>query len=235
MIATLLRFLRGYRVCRRMLAETDPVLRQDFRHLSECLVEREPFLLERAAGKRVLHFGFLDSIFLERKIQDGTLLHTQLGGVAASLYGVDIDQPLLDRYRSLTDDHHNVTWNLAEGDIPEQLRFGFDLILFPEVLEHVSNPGLVLERLAELCRLNRAQLCLTVPNAYDMYAFMAAMHGFEVIHPDHCYTFTPHTLAQLLMRSGLRLQNLTFYNFGSELAPGLTKSGMIALCEAVDN
>jgi len=235
MIPALLRFLRGYRVCRRMLAGIDPVLRQDFRHLSDRLVERVPFLLELAAGKRVLHFGFLDSIFLERKIHDGTLLHTQLAGVAGALYGVDIDQPLLDRYRSKSNDNNNISWNLTEGEIPEQLRSGFDLILFPEVLEHVSNPGLVLERLAELCRLNHARLCLTVPNAYDMYAFMAAMHGIEVIHPDHCYTFTPHTLTQLLSRSGLRLLSLSFYNFGSDLAPGLTKASMAALCETMED
>lgn len=234
MLNSLLRFLRGYRVCNRMLSNTDPQLRQDFAKLSDRLEERVPYLLAQSKGQRVIHFGFLDSIFLEQKVKDGTLLHSQLAASAASLYGVDIAPQLLERYRALTGDTNNTCWDITDGCIPQELAQGYDLILFPEVLEHVSNPGVVLDNLARLCRSNKARLCLTVPNAFDMYGFMAAMQGTEIIHPDHCYTFTPHTLTNLLCRSGFRLLDLSFYNFGSSLAPGLTKAGMIALCEPVE-
>ncbi|CAH2032040.1 class I SAM-dependent methyltransferase [Trichlorobacter ammonificans] len=230
----LLRFLRGYRCCRRMLATVDPVLRHDYSHLSNRIVEREPYLLELARGRRVLHFGFLDSIFLERKLAEGSLLHSRLGQVAHRVCGVDIEAALLERYRELTGDQDNLLWDIADTTVPEGLREGFDLVLFPEVLEHVPNPGLVLSNLATLCRLNRARLCLTLPNAFDMYGFMAAMQGVELVHPDHLYTFTPRTLTRLVQASGLRLSELCFYNFGSDLAPGLTKAGMIALCEPVE-
>jgi len=191
MLDSLLRFLRGYRVCNRMLSNTDPQLRQDLAKLSDRLEERVPYLLAQSKGQRVIHFGFLDSIFLEQKVKDGTLLHSQLAASAASLYGVDIAPQLLERYRALTGDTNNTCWDITDGCIPQELAQGYDLILFPEVLEHVSNPGVVLENLARLCRSNKARLCLTVPNAFDMYGFMAAMQGTEIIHPDHYYTFTP--------------------------------------------
>lgn len=227
----LLRFIRGYRSFSRMIATADPVLLQHFESLGNRIADREEYLLDLANGKRVLHFGFLDSIFLEQKIADNSLLHSRLGRAASRLCGVDIDGPVLERYRHLTGDHDNLLWDIADGNIPQQLRQGFDLILFPEVLEHVPDPGLVLTNLCTLCSTNSARLCLTVPNAFDMYAFMAAMHGIELVHPDHLHTFTPHTLTKLLQVSGLHLIELSFYNFGSTLAPGLTKAGLVALCE----
>lgn len=231
---SLLRFIRGYRSFNRMIATTDPVLLQQFQQLSQRIVEREEYLLNLSDAKRVLHFGFLDSIFLEQKITDNSLLHTRLGHRANRLCGVDIDGPVLERYRQLTGDSDNLLWDIADGNIPEQLHQGFDLVLFPEVLEHVPDPAQVLTNLCSLCRLNSARLCLTVPNAFDMYGFMAAMHGIEVVHPDHLHTFTPHTLTKLLRVAGLQLLDLSFYNFGSTLAPGLTKAGLVALCEPAE-
>lgn len=213
-----------------MLRTVDPQLVQPFQAESGRLVEREQRLLELAHGKRVLHFGFLDSIFLEQKLADASLLHSRLGTVASELYGVDINAELLDQYRNVTGDAKNLIWDIADGQIPCQLQQPFDLILFPEVLEHVPNPGLVLTNLAALCRSTGADLCLTVPNAFDMYNFMAAMHGVELIHPEHCYTFTPYTLGKLLQLAGFQAPELEFYNFGSALAPGITKAGMLAVC-----
>lgn len=213
-----------------MLSTVDPQLVQPFQVEAGQLVEREQRLLELATGKRVLHFGFLDSIFLERKLADASLLHTRLDKVANDLYGVDINAELLDQYRSSTGDTRNLIWDIADGQVPRQLQQPFDLILFPEVLEHVPNPGLVLTNLAALCRSTGADLCLTVPNGFDMYNFMAAMHGVELIHPEHCYTFTPYTLGRLLQHAGFQAPELEFYNFGSALAPGITKAGMLAVC-----
>lgn len=230
----LIRFLRGYRACNRMMRTVEPQLVQRFQAESDHLVDREARLLELAAGKRVVHFGFLDSIFLERKLADGNLLHSRLGKVASDLYGVDINDPLLEQYRSSTGDRKNLIWDIADGVIPQQLQRSFDLILFPEVLEHVPNPGLVLDNLAALCRSTGASLCLTVPNGFDMYNFMAAMHGVELIHPEHCYTFTPFTIRKLVQLAGFMPPELEFYNFGSSLAPGITKAGMLVHCRLQD-
>ncbi len=227
----LIRFLRGYLSYRRLLKTTDPVLLHPFNQMEESCVEREAYLLSLASGKRVLHFGFLDSIFLEQKISNATLLHLKLKEQATALYGVDINGEVLAKYRLLTGDFNNCLFDIAEDEIPSELQQEFDLILFPEVLEHVPNPGLVLTNLCILCQRNNARLCLTVPNSFDMYAFMTAMHGVELVHPEHCYYFTPYTLSRLIQMADLKVVELSFYNFGSSLAPGLTKAGIIALCE----
>ncbi len=231
----LIRFLRGYLSYRRLLKTADPVLLHHYHQIEDKIIERESYLLSLASGKRVLHFGFLDSIFLEQKISNSTLLHLKLGERTKALYGVDINEEVLDKYQKLTGDFNNCLFDIAEEPIPSELKNGFDLILFPEVLEHVANPGLVLTNLRILCQHNNARLCLTVPNGFDMYSFMAAMHGVELVHPEHCYYFTPYTLGRLLQMAGLKVLELSFYNFGSTLAPGLTKAGILLLAEPFES
>jgi hypothetical protein len=226
----LLRFLRCYRSYRTILSRKNAVLLQDFSALADEIVDREELLLAMAQGKRVLHFGFIDSIFLEQKLADGTLLHKKLQAVADFLFGIDIDEQLLESYRAVTNDHQNMVYDIAAGTDQPHLHKDYDLILFPEVLEHVPNPANVLVNLQKLCAANRATLCITVPNGFYTEAFIAAMHGQELVHPDHFYYFTPHTLKKLLEYAGFSSIDLHFYNFGSSLAPGLTKAGIIALC-----
>lgn len=226
----LLRFLRCYRSYRTILSRKNSLLLQDFSALADNIAEREEFLLAMADRKRVLHFGFIDSIFLKQKVADGTLLHTKLMAVADFLFGIDIDEQLLQSYRTLTKDHQNAVYDIAVGTDQPFLHDSYDLILFPEVLEHVPDPGRVLVNLQKLCTLNKATLCITVPNGFCTEGFVAAMHGQELVHPDHFYYFTPHTLKKLLEYAGFTSIDLRFYNFGSSLAPGLTKAGIIAVC-----
>jgi hypothetical protein len=226
----LLRFLRCYRSYRAILSRKNALLLQDFSDLDDKIVEREEFLLAMASGKRVLHFGFIDSIFLKQKLAEGTLLHNKLMTVADFLFGIDIDEQLLESYRAVTKDHQNAVYDIAVGTDQPFLHDSYDLILFPEVLEHVPDPGGVLKNLRKLCVLNKATLCITVPNGFHTEGFVAAMHGKELVHPDHFYYFTPHTLKKLLEYAGFSSIDLSFYNFGSSLAPGLTKAGIIAVC-----
>lgn len=226
----LLRFLRCYRPYRAILSRKNAILLQDFSGMADKIVDREAYLLAMAHGKRVLHFGFIDSIFLKQKLDDGTLLHKKLMAVADDLFGIDIDEQLLESYRALTNDHNNTVYDIAAGTEQPFLHNNYDLILFPEVLEHVPNPGSVLTNLQRLCAVNKATLCITVPNGFYTEGFIAAMHGQELVHPDHLYYFTPHTLKKLLEYAGFSSIDLCFYNFGSSLAPGLTKAGIIAVC-----
>lgn len=226
----LLRFLRCYRSYRSILSRKNDLLLQEFPGLAERVVEREEYLLGMSRGKRVLHFGFIDSIFLSQKIADGSLLHTRLMAVADSLFGIDIDEDLLASYRALTGDHRNTVYDIAAGADQPFLQDNYDLVLFPEVLEHVPNPGSVLANLRRVCAANGAALCITVPNGFQTEAFIAAMHDRELVHPDHLYWFTPYTLKKLLEQAGFSSIDMSFYNFGSSLAPGLTKAGIIAVC-----
>lgn len=225
----LFRIIRLYRNFKKRIPKIDPFFLHKFAGVDIKCVDRREYIIDLSKNKRVMHFGFLDSPLLEEKIADNLLLHQEIKKNAKFLLGIDIDEDSLSRYRNITGDNNNLIYNLQHGYEQPLLIDNYDLILFPEVLEHIPNPGLTLENLRKLCVLNNnATLCITVPNAFSIEGIITAMNNIEIVHPDHYYYFSPVTLTKLLTDHGYHNIKLTFYGF--EATPGLTKNGIIALC-----
>lgn len=219
------------------LARHAPDARSPFFHdwgrLAEQTVLREEFLRDLCRDKRVLHFGFVDAPFSEERIKQGLLLHQQIQKVAKFLYGLDIDAASLELYRNLTADDQNSILDIT-APLPDSnfLVQRYDLILFPEVLEHLLRPADAMASLRKICQLNPgARLCVTTPNAYSVIGFFTALSGNELVHPDHYFYFSPATLAKLLRDTGFTNIELRLYTSQALLgSPGLTKHGLIAMC-----
>jgi hypothetical protein len=197
-------------------------------------VDRENFLVEKSKDKRVVHFGFLDHPFTESKYQAGSLLHTKIKSSAAYAFGIDVCEDELKHYRDLTHDLDNALFDIQSDDpFPDYLEAHYDLFLFSEVLEHLKNPFRALENMLRLCQQNSgAELCITVPNAFSILGFFSALRGIEMVHPDHYYFFSPHTLTRLLRDTGFSDIELLLYSAGQYLdTPGITKHGVIAVCK----
>lgn len=211
----------------------DPVFVQPRLNLER--VERVEELLRLASGRRVLHFGFLDSPFLAEKHKSGDMLHERLKREAASVYGVDINETDLDTYRRLSGDRANCILDISASDAAVQVLDGlpFDIVLFPEVLEHIPDPGQALRNLRKICHEHKAQLVLTVPNAFNFNFFVEACSGNEIVHPDHLFYFSPATLERLVSVSGFTVKTMMQYGPKGALArPGITESGLVCVCEA---
>lgn len=207
-----------------------------FKNLENKIVERETFLLEKSNNKSILHFGFLDSPFLKKKFQQKQLLHLELKNVATYLYGIDIDKRSLLLYQKLTKDHLNsicdIERKLSKVEI-NKLSQRFDVILFPEILEHLKNPGIALENLRQLSLSNNScEVIVTVPNAFYVGGILAALESNEVVHSGHYFYFSPYTLENLLKNCKFSQISIYFYtdNITSQ-TPGITKRGLIAVCQ----
>lgn len=195
---------------------------------------REEFIRNLCKGKRVLHFGFLDSPFSEEKLAKRTLLHQQIKEVADYLYGIDVDAESLEIYRKLTSDSNNAIFDIQKAGLSfDSLANRYDLLLFSEVLEHLLHPAEALANLKEICLLNKsAKVCVTVPNAFSVVGFFTAINGNELVHPDHYYYFSPSTLRKLMQDSGFtRIEMRLYASQGLLDSPGLTKHGVIAIAE----
>ena len=229
----LLKMALLYKRIKNDLAKCPPFLFHPYNELGLRSVNRQEFIVEACKNKRVLHFGFLDSPLLEDKIKQNNLLHQEIRQHASFLFGVDVDEKSLNIYRDVTGDFDNVVADIQEEIDCPQLINNFELILLPEVLEHVANPGRFLTTLRKICVLNNnAKLYITVPNAFSIESYIAAMNNFEYVHPEHYYYFSPRTLSKLLSDCGYRKIDLIFYAHGyMKIAPALTKNGIIALCE----
>src|SRR4051812_8363388 len=60
------------------------------------VVQRTDLILDRCAGKKVLHLGCTNYPYTEESIDKGMLLHTAIEKVASAVYGFDADQAGID-------------------------------------------------------------------------------------------------------------------------------------------
>jgi hypothetical protein len=172
---------------------------------------RTRIILEKSAGKRVLHLGCVDTGLLESRFAQGQLMHQQLQKVATELWGLDINVEGLAFLRAHGFD------NLVEGDVsaldevPELEGEAFDVLVASEIMEHLLNPGLFLSSVKSLMVPGHTELIITVPNAFRVSTLAWLLRGIEYVHPDHNYWFSYHTLTTLLQKNDFAIQGLYVY------------------------
>lgn len=155
------------------------------------------------AGKRVLHMGCADWPITDPKQS----LHLALEPHCAALDGFDV--------------HGEALAGLAphvRGRLYSRLQdvtAAYDLILVPEVMEHVPD---VSGFLAQIDAIEAPTVVITVPDAYQCHArhfdYVAASETFvEVVHPDHNCWYTPYTLTNVIAKyTDWQVQGVWFFN-----------------------
>jgi 2-polyprenyl-3-methyl-5-hydroxy-6-metoxy-1,4-benzoquinol methylase len=178
--------------------------------MNSTLVERLSFIMRLCQGKEVLNLGCGDSTRLEYATQLGHHLHIELSKVAKRLVGIDINQHALDRLLQYLPPGseliaHDVEQLGAMGDIGK-----FDVIVCGELIEHLSNPGAMLDGVRNLLK-NDGKIIITTPNVLSLKFFLhAALFGKDPSSDFHTVAFTPNTLSQLLIRHGFVEPTLYF-------------------------
>lgn len=161
------------------------------------------------AGQRVLHVGCADWPITD----PATSLHLALEPHCARLDGLDPHAEALDALRPY-----------AAGELFTdfaQVTAAYDLVLVPEVLEHVAD---IAGFLAQIEAVDAPLFLISVPDAAQCAArhfdYDTATGTFlEAVHPDHNHWYSPYTFANTLRKySGLTLQRMWFFNRISLLA-----------------
>jgi len=188
---------------------------------------RHDLILQRAAGKRVLHVGCVDAGVLSQRHARGELMHQRLAAVAGDLWGMDVDTDGIDFLRAHSFDHL-FTGDICTSDAWAQLDGRtFDVILASEVVEHLMDVGAFLRNVQRAMRPDHTELIITVPNAFRVSTLLRLLRGEEFVHPDHNYWFSYVTATNLLRKSGLTVTDLYVYSMHPwRLRPGwATESG----------
>lgn len=159
------------------------------------LYERNELLVKLVAQKKILHLGCADHIeLIAKKRESGRYLHDLLVKSASLVIGADVNQPALDEMRKFGIE------NLYHVDaIPENVKF--DLILVPDVIEHIGD---VRQFLASLGKY-KCPIIITTPNAYRL-ANRFKFKG-ELVNTDHKYWFSPYTLAKSIYDAGYQIDD----------------------------
>lgn len=157
---------------------------------------RKNYILNKCRGKAVLHVGCVNEGFTADQIADGNFFHRLIEQVASSLAGIDISRDGIKMLRNAG------FKNLMEMDICKEVPTGqYDIVIVPEVLEHLSNPGLALDNLAQV---DTDEYVFSVP-AGD--AFRRAEH------PDHNFSFSKQSIQTLLQKHGYKITDIRGYHW----------------------
>lgn len=188
--------------------------------------ERDTFLINYCKGKRVLHLGclgFTELTVAERVRRFPETLHWRLSQVA-DVTGVDNAVEVIRLLRTaglgkgiVVDDIQNL--NQSELTLP------YDVILIADVIEHLSNPGLMLARVRLLCG-ETTRVLITTPHAFGLLNYLRYIAGRFHEGQDHVMTFNSQNLSHLLARHGFLVESVdTCFHTRTTRAKWLTGLG----------
>lgn len=194
--------------------------------------DRDALLLKLCSGRRVLHIGCADSPLTAERLKDESILHAQLLRHASAVLGIDLDAEAVERMR----EHLGGEYLVLDVADPETraaaVRFRPEVILAGDVIEHVRDAASFLRGLSALMRETGGdvELILSTPNGLGAKTLLNTLRGYEMIHPDHVYVFTPASLARLVSDCGLRPSGWYFYHVNAKV--GLRARFHRAVCLA---
>lgn len=170
---------------------------------------RDDYLIQKCQNKTILHVGCTDYPFLKESLEKGFLLHEKIVKTARKVIGVDIAEQDVSEMNTLGYDVRIIdAQRLSDYDWEEK----FDVILLADVIEHVLNPGLVLQESVKLLK-EEGIIIVTVPNSFGIIRFLKSFFRYEQVHPDHITYFSSGTLETLAARLHLEIQELAWYRF----------------------
>lgn len=153
-------------------------------------VDRLEVFRRLCENKRVLHLGCVDYPIFDPQNN----LHIQLEKYCAVLDGFDVHADAFVKMRPYLKGKLFSKW--------EELCDEYDVVLVPEVMEHVPN---VKEFLEQLARIRTSRVVITVPDAFQCFRghfdYNRETTTFvEVVHPDHNCWYTPYTLTNTITK-----------------------------------
>ena len=171
-------------------------------------------------GQSVLHIGCCDHApLLKQRLADGLWLHARLTQVAEKCLGIDIDKTAVDQVKALTGFDNVIAADVTKPGIGDITSSHWDIALFGDVLEHVPAPVAFLSAFREHYGKVVRKIIVSVPNCMRGGNATGALRSRETINSDHCFEFSPFTLAKVMMLAGFHIQEFYYSTFTAARFP----------------
>lgn len=166
--------------------------------------DRNGYLGKCIENKTLLHVGCSDFPITQQRINEKNLLHQKLEELARSITGIDLSEEGINIL--IKHGFKNVFRMDAEN---LELCNKFDVIVAGDVMEHLNNPGLFLQGAIPLLNPG-GEIIIGVPSALTLNNIKPWFFGWEQVHVDHTFYFSPKTLSALCARFDLLPTKLIF-------------------------
>ncbi len=167
-------------------------------------VSRWEFIIARCKNRKVLHLGCIGITegSMDEKIKamkEEKVLHAVIRRTASHLTGIDYDFKTVNALRKLGYSE------ILYGDVTRlnevELNGPFDVVVCGDLIEHLSNPGTMLDGLKPLVSYD-SEIIITTPNSFGLLPFLRYISGRYKEGNDHVLSFQIYTLENLLKRHG---------------------------------
>lgn len=171
-------------------------------------VERDEWVLAAVTGQKILHLGCVgltDGRPEEKVKMANHSLHARVTHASASCTGIDLDAAAIREWRNL-----GLFANVIEGNVehlenlPKDVA-SFDIVLAGDIIEHISNPGLMLDGIKDRLK-PEGRLIVSTPNSFGLASWVKYLRGSFREGAQHVLCFNPINLRQLLERHGYEVE-----------------------------
>jgi ubiquinone/menaquinone biosynthesis C-methylase UbiE len=175
-------------------------------------IHRKDEIIRLSTDKKVLHLGFIQHSHLwEIKIKQDDWLHSKLHDVASKLVGVDY---LTDEVNEIKEQY---CYDVYSADVMYLddliLSEKFDVIICGELIEHIENPGLMLDGIKRFMH-EKSILIITTPNPWRklwIHNMSSGIMEDKWLNKEHVSWYSFQTLKQLLQRKGYSEVKYQYY------------------------
>lgn len=132
-------------------------------------------------------------------------VHAALTSAAKQCVGIDYDGEAVAAILGAGAADNLIAANVYDLDRSDVPLTTIDVIVAGDIVEHLANPGLMLDRLRHLAD-STTVLAVTVPNAEGLPQFLRYARGHRVEGEDHKCSFNLYSLSNLLEATGWRVR-----------------------------
>ena len=171
-------------------------------------VSRDKNIIDLAKTKKILHLGcvgFTDLETSDRVKSAKDSLHFTLTEIADTT-GIDYSSDVIQYYQE-----NGIFNNVVFGDVEKleavDIIDTFDIIVAGDILEHLSNPGLMLEGIKRFCN-KKTIIIITTPHSFGLMNFIRFIFGKFIEGNEHVMTFNVQNILNLLNRHGFTVNSI---------------------------
>lgn len=165
-------------------------------------------ILDICKGKNVLHIGcvgFADLQTSQRVELAEKSLHYALTK-SANTVGVDYSREAINYFQE-----HNVFNNVLHGNAEHLEELGleqkFDVVVAGDIIEHLTNPGRMLDGIHSICRPDTLVI-ITTPHAFGLLSFLRFLANRFVEGQEHVFTMNSQNIQHMAERHGFEVVEL---------------------------
>lgn len=179
------------------------------------LVNNQDFYCNLVEKKTVLHIGCTDhKELIDIKIKNHEYLHLKLMQHAKLVHGIDTNKEAIGYLRGEYGVTNIYYCDVTQLEIPNELLESYDIVLIPEVIEHILNLGSFLKSIKKFMS-SKSLLVIGTPNSFKLHSLFTVFKGYEEVNPDHKYYFSYVTLKNLLENTGFVIDRWYIYIYGN--------------------